>query len=92
MKYFVYILECRDKSFYIGCTNNLNKRIGEHNNSKRGAHYTKLRRPVKIKYSEEYETIAKARKREAELKRWRRSRKLELVKKSLDSKVSGVKF
>ena len=50
MPYFVYILECKDKSLYVGCTNNLERRLKEHNESKWGAHYTKIRRPVKLKY------------------------------------------
>src|SRR3989344_3072074 len=72
MKYFVYILECADKSLYTGCTNNLEKRIEEHNKSKRGAHYTKIRRPVKLVHSEQFKTISKALKREAEIKGWSR--------------------
>jgi hypothetical protein len=51
----------------------------EHNKSKKGAHYTKIRRPVTLMYTEEYETLKEARKREAEIKRWRRGRKLELI-------------
>jgi len=78
--YFTYILECSDKSLYIGCTNNLEKRLDQHNNSKSGAHYTKIRRPVVFKYKEEFETLKEARKREAELKRWRRAEKMALFK------------
>ena len=76
--YFAYILECADKSFYVGCTNNLERRILEHNNSKYGAHYTKIRRPVILKYSESFKTLKEARQREAELKGWRREKKLTL--------------
>ena len=50
LMYFTYILECADKSLYVGCTNNLERRIDQHNNSKQGAHYTKIRRPVILKY------------------------------------------
>jgi len=55
--------------------------VTQHNSSKRGAHYTKLRRPVILKYSENFETLKEARAREAELKRWKRSKKIELIKK-----------
>ncbi|OGZ71148.1 MAG: hypothetical protein A2904_00805, partial [Candidatus Staskawiczbacteria bacterium RIFCSPLOWO2_01_FULL_33_9] len=68
MSYFIYILECVDKSLYVGCTNNLEKRIKQHNKSKWGAHYTKMRRPVELKYSEKFETLKDARRREAEIK------------------------
>jgi len=81
MKYFVYILECADKSLYVGCTNNLDKRSKQHNESKWGAHYTKIRRPVKLMYSEEFEMLKDARAREAEIKTWRREKKMELINK-----------
>lgn len=77
--YFVYILECKDKTLYVGSTNNLERRLVQHNNSKKGAHYTKIRRPVILKYKEEFETYNESRKREAELKRWNRDKKLELI-------------
>ena len=74
-----YIVECSDKSLYVGCTNNLEKRIKQHNDSKWGAHYTKIRRPVILKYYEEYKTLIEARRRENEIKGWRREKKLYLI-------------
>jgi putative endonuclease len=79
MKFYVYIVECKDKSLYIGCTNDLSKRIKQHNKSKCGAHYTKIRRPIILKYSEEFKTLKEARGREAEIKKWRREKKLTLI-------------
>lgn len=76
--YFTYILECADKSLYVGCTNNLERRLEQHNNSKRGAHYTKIRRPVILKHREEFKTLKEARRRESEIKSWRREKKLTL--------------
>ena len=76
--YFVYILECKDGTLYVGCTNNLKRRVLQHNSAKSGAHYTKIRRPVTLKYSETFSTLNEARGREAELKRWRREEKLAL--------------
>jgi len=78
--YYVYILECSDRSLYVGCTNNLKKRIKQHGQSKWGAHYTKIRRPVLLKYREEFNTLIKARQRESEIKGWRREKKLNLIK------------
>ncbi|MEK7105803.1 MAG: GIY-YIG nuclease family protein [Patescibacteria group bacterium] len=77
--YFVYLLECADTSLYVGSTNNLGKRLAQHNNSKSGAHYTKIRRPVLLKYSEKFSTLSEARRREAEIKRWTRQKKLNLI-------------
>jgi len=81
MLYYTYILECSDNSLYVGCTNNLTKRIKQHNESKWGAHYTKIRRPVILKYFEEFKTLREARQRESEIKGWRREKKLNLIKK-----------
>jgi putative endonuclease len=78
--FFVYILECADKSLYVGCTNNLEKWIKQHNNSKYGAYYTKIRRPVVLKHSEKFKNLIEARRREREIKGWRREKKLNLIK------------
>ncbi len=75
MAFFVYILQCSDNTYYVGSTNNLDRRLHEHNTSKNGAHYTKIRRPVVLKYSEIVSTFAMARKREAEIKRLKRKQK-----------------
>jgi len=80
MPHYTYILQCSDKSLYVGCTNNLEKRLKQHNESKRGAHYTKIRRPVILKYSEEFPTLGKARSHEAAIKRLPRNKKLSLIK------------
>lgn len=73
--YFVYILECADKTFYIGCTNNLDKRIKAHNESKAGAKYTRTRRPVTLKYSQSFATKSEALKKEYTLKQLSRAEK-----------------
>lgn len=84
MTFSVYILQCSDKTYYVGCTNNLNRRLKEHNHSKWGAHYTKIRRPVKLLYKEEFDTLLQARRREIEIKRWTKARKEALVKGKTD--------
>ena len=80
--FYTYLLECADGSLYIGCTNDLSKRLKQHNESKSGAHYTKIRRPVILKYSEEFKTLKEARRREAEIKTWRREKKLDMIKQA----------
>jgi putative endonuclease len=59
----------------------MERRLHAHNNSKSGAHYTKIRRPVKLRYKEEFGTLREARRREAELKKWRREKKVALYDK-----------
>jgi putative endonuclease len=81
MSYFVYILECADKSLYTGYTNDLTKRLKQHNDSKYGANYTKSRRPVILKYSEKFPTKSEALKREIEIKSWTRQQKINLITK-----------
>ncbi len=87
MSYFTYILECADKSLYVGSTNDLEKRLHQHNESKSGAHYTKIRRPVVLLYSEEFSTLKEARHRESEIKSLRREKKISLVKSNTDGKI-----
>jgi putative endonuclease len=80
MTHYTYILKCADDTLYVGSTNDLEKRLHQHNNLKQGAHYTKIRRPVVLVYSEVCENLSAARKREAELKRLSRADKLDLIK------------
>ena len=89
MPHRVYILKCADKTLYVGSTNNLEKRLKQHNESKSGAHYTKIRRPVTLLYSETFTTLAEARRREAEIKRWNREKKMDLIhaKQSIDTTI-----
>lgn len=79
MSFYVYILECSDKTYYVGCTNNLEKRLHEHNHTKKAARYTKMRRPVTLLYREELGTFLDARRREIEIKSWTRGKKEKLV-------------
>jgi len=77
--YTVYILRCSDKTLYTGITTDLQRRLHEHNNSDKGAKYTKLRRPVEVVYSEDLENRSLASKREYEIKKLSREKKLELI-------------
>ena len=83
MTYTVYILKCSDDSLYVGCTHNLEKRLKEHNDSKRGARYTKIRRPAILVHTEIYSTLKQGRAREAEIKKLRRNEKLKIIEKTL---------
>ncbi len=78
--YYVYMLRCADLTLYVGITTDVGRRVMEHNTSKKGAHYTKARRPVVLCYSESLPTRSEALKREAEIKRWRREKKLALCR------------
>ena len=77
---YTYILKCSDNTFYTGWTNNLEKRIKDHNDGN-GAKYTKPRRPVELVYYEEFETKEEAMKREYAIKQLTRLQKMLLIKK-----------
>lgn len=81
MPYFTYIVQCRDATLYCGYTTDLKKRVIEHNTSKKGAKYTKARRPVVLQYFETFTTVSKALKREHEIKKLTREKKLALITK-----------
>ncbi|MEK7066011.1 MAG: GIY-YIG nuclease family protein [Patescibacteria group bacterium] len=80
--YLVYILRCADDTLYIGTTNDISRRLKEHSESKKGARYTRIRRPVALIYKEVGHTRGSALKREYELKQLSRGAKLELIENS----------
>jgi len=78
--YYFYMLRCRDNSLYSGQTNNLKRRIAEHQSGlSRSAKYTRGRGPVKLVYCEEHETATAARQRELEVKGWTKTQKEALI-------------
>lgn len=83
--YYIYILECSDNTLYTGYTDNLEKRIKNHNAGK-GAKYTKGRLPVQLLYYETFDDKKEAMSREWFIKhRLTREEKLELIKKGKPS-------
>lgn len=79
--YFVYLIECRDGSFYTGITTDVVRRFDEHKN-KAGGHYTSSRGVVRVVYQESHPDRSAALKREAEIKKWKREKKVSLFQKS----------
>lgn len=79
LMYFVYIIKCKDGTLYTGITNDLGRRFSEHKNSK-GGHYTKSRKVIEMVYNEPAQNKSVALKREAQIKGWRREKKLNLIK------------
>lgn len=76
--WYIYILECSDGTFYIGITNDLDKRIKAHNEGK-GARYTKGRGPVKLVHSCIKQNRSQATKLELSLKKMSREKKLKFI-------------
>ena len=75
----VYVLLCIDGSLYTGVSNNLQKRFLDHKNGKDGR-YTRSHKVIKIVYSEKLPTKSEALKREAEIKSWKRKKKIRNLK------------
>lgn len=76
--WYVYILSCADSTLYTGITTNLDRRLIEHNTSKKGAKYTRARRPVSVLRYFEFETRSLASKEEYRIKHLTKKQKLEL--------------
>ena len=77
-KWYIYIAECRDKTLYTGIAKDLDKRLHEHNHTSK-CRYTRFRKPLKLVYQETCLNYSIARKRESEVKKFSRRKKLQLV-------------
>ena len=79
MKWFVYMLRCKDNSIYTGITNNLEKRIGRHI-SGNGSKYLRGKLPIQLVYKENFLNRSDASKREIEVKKLNKRKKELLIK------------
>lgn len=80
--YYVYLLRCKDNTLYCGQTNNLEKRISDHNDPSNSAtKYTRGRRPVTLVYKEKLKTKSGALKREIEIKKLSKEKKEFLIQR-----------
>lgn len=66
--WFVYVLRCRDGTFYTGITTDLVRRLAQHNDGMRGARYTRARRPVALVHAEPAASRSAAARREYQLR------------------------
>jgi len=78
-QYFVYLLLCANESIYTGITTDVERRFTEHQSGKLGARFTRAAKPVRVLYREAHENRSLALKREAQIKKWPRAKKLALV-------------
>ena len=76
--WYCYLLQCADNTFYTGITNSLEKRVAAHNNGT-ASKYTRCRLPVQLVFSEPHIDRSSASKREAQIKRFTRIKKLQLI-------------
>ena len=77
--YYVYMLRCADDSFYVGVTNDLERRLGQHQYGWDEECYTHTRRPVVLAHSSEFHDVLQAIAWEKQLKGWSRAKKRALI-------------
>lgn len=82
--YYVYILECADDSFYTGITSNLGERLKQHQTGYYKTCYTYRRRPLSLKFHQEFEDVLQAIRFEKQLKGWSRAKKKALISGDYD--------
>ena len=90
--WFVYIVHCDDNSYYTGVTTDLKRRLHEHNNSSKGAKYTRCRRPVTLAYHEPVDSRKNACKREYAIKKMTATQKKTLVHGALKASQPTIKL
>ena len=78
-KYYIYILLCSDDSFYVGITNDIERRLGEHQSGSNETSYTSQRLPVELVHIEVFQYVEDAIERETKLKKWSHKKKLALI-------------
>ncbi len=79
-RFFVYVVECTDGTYYTGYTSDLVRRIGEHNHGKRGAKYLRGKTPVELVYAKEYRNYRNAVKAEWDMKKRTRREKEAIIR------------
>lgn len=79
--YYVYILLCNDGSYYTGVTNNLDERLAQHHSGYATSSYTFKRRPLTLKFSQQFHDINQAIALEKQIKGWSRKKKEAFINK-----------
>ena len=90
-EYYVYILECADKTYYTGFTSNLEKRIDEHQYGKHKDSYTYKRRPVKLVFYAAFSDVNMAIEKEKQIKKWSKAKKKALIEGKYEDLVNLAK-
>ncbi len=79
---YVYIVKCRDSSYYTGVTNDLERRLAEHNSGLDSSAYTYSRRPIHLVYCEPFDEPLQAIEHEKQIKSWTRKKKEALIERN----------
>jgi putative endonuclease len=73
--WFLYVVRCSDGTLYTGVTTDIGRRLHEHNNTSKGAKYTRPRRPVRLVYRIDFKDRSLAQKAEYKFKKLTRIQK-----------------
>jgi putative endonuclease len=76
------MVKCSDKSYYVGVTNNLDRRVNEHNDGLNPNCFTFSRRPIELVYYQEFLDNLQAFAWETQLKKWSRKKKEALIEEN----------
>ena len=87
MAFWVYILKCSDDSFYTGHSDNLEKRLFEHQEGIISTCYTFNKRPLELVFVESFNTREEALSREQQIKGWSRAKKIALINSDWDKLI-----
>ncbi|WP_298287512.1 GIY-YIG nuclease family protein [uncultured Lutibacter sp.] len=90
-KSYLYILKCKDNTFYTGVTSSLEKRMFEHNSGFHTNSYTYKRRPLELVFYAEFTDISIAINKEKQIKKWSKSKKEALINGEYDSLINLAK-
>ncbi|WP_298262436.1 GIY-YIG nuclease family protein [uncultured Lutibacter sp.] len=90
-KSYLYILKCKDNTFYTGVTSSLEKRMFEHNSGLHTNSYTYKRRPLELVFYAEFTDISIAINKEKQIKKWSKSKKEALINGEYDSLINLAK-
>lgn len=83
MSWKIYIIETEDNTYYTGITTNIERRLAEHFNRKKGAKYFSISKPKKLVYIEEVQNRSLATKREIQIKKLTKNEKIKLINSKL---------
>lgn len=82
--WYLYVVECADGTLYTGITNNVSRRLHEHNNTKKGAKYTRVRRPVRLVWEKQYNNRSEAQSAEYQFKKLLHKQKWQIIRGDRD--------
>ena len=88
--FYIYILKCNDDSYYVGHTDDIDKRIAEHESNAYDC-YTSMRLPIKVMYVQTFATRAEALEMERLVKKWSRKKKEALIENNWSKLTSLAK-